>query len=145
MLNHVTSGLDNGSKSAGDRARACAYNRDFWPGMVAYGIVLTAVLIWGHLDGQSSWRYLWALLPVVPVVWIARAVVRHVRRIDDYQRLLQLQGLAVGFAVAMIASLTVGFLGIAGLQLSDHGLAGWIVYIAGMGGWAATAAVLSAK
>lgn len=62
--------------------------------MVAYGIVLTAVLIWGHLDGQSSWRYLWALLPVVPAVWIVRAVVRHVRRIDDYQRLLQLQGLA---------------------------------------------------
>lgn len=145
MLNRMTSHLDNGSKSAGDRARARAYNRDFWPGMVAYGIVLTAVPIWGNLDGRSSWRYLWTLPPVVPAVWIVRAVVRHFSRIDDYQRLLQLQGLAVGFAVAMMASLTVGFLGIAGLQLSAHGLAGWIVYTAGMTGWAATVAVLSAK
>jgi len=50
----------------------------------------------------------------------------------DYQRLLLLQALGVGFAIAMVASLTVGFLGIAGLPM---GGAGWVVYSAGMLGW----------
>lgn len=134
----MTSYLDSGSRSAGDRARDRAYSRDFWPGMLGYVVVLTAVIIWGHLDGHSSWRYLWALLPVVPALWIVRAVVRQVTRIDDYQRLLLLRGLAVGFAIAMIASLTVGFLGVAGLALPG---AGWIIYVAGMLGWAVTGAL----
>lgn len=100
--------------------------------MIGYGLVLLFVLVWGNLDGQSPWRYLWALLPVVPAFWTLRAVLRHVQRIDDYQRLLLLQGLGVGFAVAMIASLTLGFLGIAGLPMRH---AGWVVYGAGMLGW----------
>jgi hypothetical protein len=100
--------------------------------MLGYGLVLTAVLVWGHLDGSSPWRFGWALLPVVPALWTVRAVLRHVRRIDDYQRLLLLQGLGVGFAISMIASLTLGFLAIAGLPMRG---AGWIVYGAGMLGW----------
>ena len=133
MQDHgMTNDLDRTSRSEGDRTRARAYHWDFWPSMVAYGLVLTAVLIWGHLDGQSPWRYLWALVPVVPTIWTVRAVGRHVTRIDDYQRLLLLKGLAAGFAVAMIASLTMGFLGIAGLRTPA---AGWIIYSAGMLGW----------
>ncbi|MDQ2881624.1 MAG: hypothetical protein M3Y48_10440 [Actinomycetota bacterium] len=97
--------------------------------------MLTAVITWGHLDGHSSWLYLWAVLPVIPALWMVRAIVRHIGRIDDYQRLLLLRGLAVGFAIAMIASLTVGFLGIAGLDLPAGG---WIIYGAGMLGWAVT-------
>jgi hypothetical protein len=107
----MTSDLDNTAKSAGDRVRTRAYHRDFWPSIVGYVTVLTAVLIWGGLDGGSPSRFLWALLPVVPALWTVRAVLRHVRRIDDYQQLLLLHGLAVGFAIAMIASLTVGFPG----------------------------------
>ncbi len=100
--------------------------------MIGYAVVLTAVIVWGDLDGTSPWRYLWALLPVLPTLLVVRAVYRHIRRIDDYQRLLLLQGLAVGFALAMVASLTVAFLGVAGLALPS---AGWIVYGVGMAGW----------
>lgn len=136
----MTSHLDNAARSAGDRARARAYSRDFWPSLVAYAVVLVGVLGWGHLDGHSSWRYVWALLPVVPALWTVRAVVRHVHRIDDYQRLLLLQGLALGFAIAMITSLTVGFLGSAGLGL-PAAAAGWVIYGAGMLGWFLGAAI----
>lgn len=129
---HMTNELDSSGWSAGDRARTRAYSRDFWPSMAGYAAALAAALAWGHLDGTSPWRFLWALLPVVPALWTVRAVLRHVRRIDDYQRLLLLQGLAVGFAVAMVASLTVGFLGIAGMPMRS---AGWIVYGTGMLGW----------
>ena len=100
----MTNKLDRQDRSEGDRARARAYHLEFWPGMAAYAVVLTGVLLWGDLDGGSPWRFLWAVLPVIPALWIVRAVLRHVLRSDDYQRLLMLQGLAGGFAVAMIAS-----------------------------------------
>jgi hypothetical protein len=129
----MTSGLDRSGRSAGDKARNRAYHRDFWPSIVAYTLVLTAVVHWGDLDGPSPWRYVWALLPVIPLAWTVRAVVRHARRVDDHQRELLLQGLGVGFGVAMIAAVTVGFLSIAGLALP---FAGWVIYGVGMMGWA---------
>jgi hypothetical protein len=105
-------------------------------------VVLTVVLLWGGLDGDSPWRFLWAVLPVLPALWIVRALLRHVRRIDDYQRLLLVQGLAGGFAVAMIASVTLAFLEIAGLGLSGTG---WIIYGAGMLGWIAVGAFMGRR
>ena len=65
---------------------------------------------------------MWVVLPVLPTLWIIRAVVRHLRPVDDYQRLLLLQGLSVGFALAMVASLVVGFLGIDGTGVRGGGL-----------------------
>lgn len=138
----MTSDVDSAARSAGDRARARAYHRDFWPGIVGCAVVLTGVLVWGELDGDSPWRLLWAALPVVPALWVVRAILRHLRRIDDYQQLLLLQGLAIGFVTAMITSMTVGFLGIAGLALP---VAGWIIFGAGMLGWAAGTGVVGLK
>lgn len=128
----MTSDLDSSRISSGDRARVRAYHWDFWPGITGYGVVLTAVLLWGDLDGPSPWRFLWAGLPVIPALWIVRAVVRHVHRVDDYQRLLLVQSLGVGFAIAMIAAVTAGLLGGAGLPMQS---AGWAIYGAGMLGW----------
>jgi hypothetical protein len=130
----MTSDLDNSGASRGDRRRSLAYHRDFWPGIVGYAVVLSVVIGAGHLDGTSPWRFVWAVLPVVPAFWVVRAVVRHLGRIDDYQRSLLLRGLAVGFAVAMVASLTIGFLDLAKLGVPAPG---WIIYSAGMLGWLA--------
>jgi hypothetical protein len=102
--------------------------------MAGYVLVLAAVVLWGGLGRSSPWRYVWVLLPVIPIAWAVRAVVRHVRRIDDHQRELLLQGLAVRFGVAMIAALTAGFLAVAGLMLPA---AGWIIFGVGVVGWAA--------
>jgi hypothetical protein len=138
----MTSDLDRRQPSTGDRARTRAYHRDFWPGMAGYVVVLVAALTWGNLDGDSGWRYVWAVLPVVPALWVVRALLRHIGRIDDYQRLLLLRGLAGGFAVAMVAALTVGLLGVAGMALPG---AGWVVYGAGMLGWAVSSAVANRR
>ena len=56
----------------GDRARTLAYQRDFWPGLVGYALVLPALLV-------------------------VRAVARHLRRIDGYQR-----GLLLAFRLARL-------------------------------------------
>jgi len=129
----MTSTLDSNRPSAGDRARARAYGREFWPGMAAYAVVLAAALTWGDLDGTGPWRFAWALAPVLPVAWLVRVVLRQVRRVDEFQRLLLLQSLAIGFAVSMLSAVTLGFLAVAGLHLAD---APWIVFGAGMLGWA---------
>jgi hypothetical protein len=135
----MTSNLDSTGVSAGDRAISRAYRREFGLGMIAYFVTLTAMLLWGQLDGDSPWRFVWALLPVIPALWIVVAILRHVRRIDDYQRQLLLQGLGVGFALAMVASVTLGFLAIAGLTVP--GVA-WIIYGVGMLGWLITTQVV---
>ncbi len=128
----MTNKLDSKDRSEGDRAVSRAYQLDFWPGIAAYAVVLTAALLWGDLDGDSPGRFVWAVLPVIPALWLVRAVLRHVRRIDEYQRLLLLQGLGGAFAVAMIVSVTLAFLEIAGLSVPGSG---WIIYGAGMLGW----------
>jgi hypothetical protein len=114
--------------------------------MIGYGVVLGGVLAWGNLNGESPWRFLWAVLPLIPMLWVVRAVVRHLRRVDEYQRLLLLQGLGVGFVIAMIASVTVGFLGVAGLVLpAPLATGGWIVFAVGMLGWAVAGGILAQK
>ncbi len=138
----MTSKLDSKDRSEGDREKSRAYQREFWPGILAYAVVLVGVLVWGELDGDSPWRFLWAVLPMIPALWIVRAMLRHVRRVDDYQRLLLLQALGGGFAVAMIASVTLAFLEIAGLSVPG---VGWIIYGAGMLGWIISGAVVGRR
>ena len=128
----MTKNLDTHPGSLGDRERGRAYARDFVPSMVGYVVVLGVVMAWGHLDGTSSWRYLWAVLPVLPALGVVRAVLRHARRVDEYQQRLLFEGIGLGFALSMVAAVTLGFLGIAGL---DVRLGGWAVYVVGMLGW----------
>jgi len=118
--------------SAGDRKISRRYLIEFGAGMIAYVICLIETLTWGHLDGESSARFAWALLPVVPALWIVVAVMRHMRRVDAYQRQMLFQGLSLGFALAMVASVTMGFLAIAGLLIPDMA---WIIFGVGMLGW----------
>ncbi|WP_337062821.1 hypothetical protein [Kineococcus sp. G2] len=135
----MTSKLDTANRSRGDRARAHAYLREFLPAMAAYVVVLVAVLTWGDVDGDSPWRFLWALLPLLPVLAVARAVVRALRRSDEYAQLLQLRALAVGFAAAMLACAVLGLLGVTGLVVPA---APWLVLGAGMASWGVAAGVV---
>ncbi|MDQ2739598.1 MAG: hypothetical protein M3Y35_13500 [Actinomycetota bacterium] len=105
----MTSNVDKANRSRGDSARARAYFRDFIPGMLGWGLMMILVLIFGHLDGTSAWRFLWALLPVVPLVWVLRAAWRHLARVDEYQQRKLLQGIGIGFAVAMFTAITSAF------------------------------------
>jgi len=137
----MTSNLDSKSSGPVERSINRRYLVEFGIGMLGYLVTLTATLVWGHLDGSNPGRFAWALLPVLPVlpvIWLVVALLRHIRRIDDYQRFLLLQGLGVGFGAAMIASVTLGFLSIAGLAVP---MMGWIVFSVGMLGWIVTSSI----
>jgi hypothetical protein len=124
--------------SEGDKARRRAYLNEFVPGIVGYGLVLAAVL--AFVDEESSTAWIWMLAPLVPSAWIIRAVARDLRRGDEFTRLRQLEAMAVGFGAMVATSLTLGFLGVAGIETRA---AGWICYGVGMAAWGVTVAVRS--
>lgn len=140
----MTSKLDTAvDRSVGDRRRARAYLTEFSLALAAYAVVLVLVIAFGDLDGTSRWRFLWAVLPVLPALAMLRAAMRHVQRVDELQRALLLQGLAVGFAATCVAAVTLGLLEAAGLDLA--GSTAWLVYGVGMVAWGVASLVLSRR
>lgn len=117
-----------------ERRIGSTYLREFGLGAVGYSILAALVVIVVDYESAGWWKYLVALLPMAPALWVGTAVARHLRRIDEMQRTIQISGMAIGFGTSMIAAMTVGFLTMAGLQLSHVGP--WIVFSAGMLGWA---------
>ena len=135
----MTSNLDTG-RSRGDRERARAYLREFLPGMFGYVVAVVLVVTVGGLDGDAPTRFAWALLPVLPTLWIAVAMARHLRRLDEFAQLVLLRALAVGFGTALTAAVVVGFLELAGAGIPTPT---FLVFAAGMAGTGTAAAVLS--
>ncbi len=54
-------------------------------------------------------------------MWGCLAIVRHLQRVDELQRQIQLSGMATGLGVAMITAITFGFLALAGLEADGSG------------------------
>lgn len=118
-----------------EREQRRAYLRDFVPAIAGYSLILAAALsvVGGEVTTLGEWALV--MLPVVPALWAVRAVVRQLRRVDEYQRTVQLEAMAAAFGVAMVTSITLGFVGVAGTATAAGG---WIVYSAGMLAWGFT-------
>jgi hypothetical protein len=100
--------------SRSDRIRARAQIRDWLPALACI-VVLAVIGELGLFAANSAWKLFWSLLNLAPALWIVRAVVRSVRRADEYQRLAQLEALAVGFGTLMMAVFTAGLLDAGGV------------------------------
>lgn len=50
------------------------------------------------------------LVPMVPALFVCRAVIRELRRIDELQRKIQLEALSINFMVTAVLSISYGFL-----------------------------------
>jgi len=75
------------------------------------------------------------LLPVLPAMWLGWIQARSLGRADEFQRVAQLEALAVGFGVAMFLSLVGGLLVGAGAGTGAQFLQ--ITFIGGIVAWAA--------
>ncbi len=118
-----------------ERRTAAAYLREFFIAVVGYAVTLVAIIALVDFDTAGGWKYVVALLPVIPALWGVLAIARHLRRIDEMQRSILVDGMAVGFGLAMVAAMTVGFLAMAGLDADRWGP--WAIYSIGMLGWIA--------
>jgi hypothetical protein len=95
------------------------YQREFWPPMAAYVAIM--FLLWPLLPHvHSEWlRVGLALLPVVPVLFVVRAMVRLVLGSDELEQRIHLMGLAIAATVLSSLSLAAGFLVAAGVIALD--------------------------
>ncbi|WP_344791084.1 hypothetical protein [Gryllotalpicola daejeonensis] len=128
----MTSELDSTAETAREQNLRRRYRTRITMASIIYVVVLAPVTFWGGLGGHSAWRFLFALLPVLPAAWMAAIIIARFRELDEYQVRLAFPGIASALVSAMLASVTIGFLGITGLNLPG---VGWIVFVAGMGTW----------
>lgn len=140
----MTTPFGNNEKriSESDRRRSRANRRGMLPGIVgamATVITLQAVNPDAH---ANAWNLIWWLSPVVFILWVILAGVKSFRRADEYQQRVQLESMAVGFLVAMIAAIT--FLLLEAAQI-DARTAGEWVFWAGGAAWGGTLSVKSLR
>ncbi|GGB15717.1 hypothetical protein GCM10011324_27360 [Allosediminivita pacifica] len=93
---------------AGDVMRGFLY---LMLGLAAYGalLVLSQTVLSDGVEGQAA-RLLLALLPMLPALFICWVVVRSIRQLDELQRRVQLEALAVAFAGTALITFGYGFL-----------------------------------
>jgi hypothetical protein len=101
-------------QSRSDKVRDRAEFLDWLPAAIVL-VLLSLIAELGLFGSDGSWKLFWSLLNLAPGLWIVRAVIRSLRRADEYQRRRQLEALAIGFGVLIMAIYTVGLLEAAGV------------------------------
>jgi len=91
------------------------YMREFVPAMLGYTVLILASTMWlKTLEGTLP-RALVTLLPVVPVGFLIRAMVRVIRDQDEFERRVDLVSIAIGGSVGTFGFFTYGMLLSAGV------------------------------
>ncbi|HEY2630592.1 MAG TPA: hypothetical protein VGI57_15790 [Usitatibacter sp.] len=91
-----------------------AYLRELFGALALYCAVLTAALHFGSGMAAGPARTAVLLSPSLPFLLMVWAVVRQVRRMDEYLRLIALEDFAIIGAVTAGWTFTYGFLETAG-------------------------------
>ena len=87
------------------------YLFEFWIAMGAYILlVVVSAILMRYVSPHSPLTVALALLPMVPACAVAWTVVRHLRRIDEMQRQVQLEALGLAFAGTALITFGYGFL-----------------------------------
>ncbi|QDH71605.1 hypothetical protein [Marilutibacter alkalisoli] len=95
------------------------YLREFIPAMTGYVVVLLASVHALRAVDSPLARAAIALLPVIPIGFAARALLRFVRDSDELQRRIQLEAFALASLVLTLGAFSLGLLGRAVLQPLD--------------------------
>jgi hypothetical protein len=95
------------------------FAKDFGIAIVAYTL-LVPTSVWLAMNNQTSWwRFVFAVLPVVPSAFAMWAAIRFFRNLDELQRRIEMEGLAFAFVGTCLLTLTWGFLQNAGIPQAD--------------------------
>lgn len=86
------------------------YQIELFVSLAVY-IVLLLVSIHELKRGVSgAGRVLWAISPMLPAAFMVGFIIRYVRRMDELQRRIQTESLAIAAGVTALLGLTYGFL-----------------------------------
>lgn len=109
-------------------ALARRYLREFVPAMLGYLIVLPmSIVLLLQVDMPPALQGTVALLPVLPTLFVLRAIVRHMLRQDEMQQRIELQSVAVTCGLIGVGTFTVGFLQNVQLLPSPRWLMLWVL------------------
>ena len=86
------------------------YLREFIPAMAGYVIGLFVSMWLLKRVDEPMLRALIALIPVAPVVFVVRALIRYIRDADELQRQIELESVSLGTALVSMLYLAGGFL-----------------------------------
>ena len=104
------------------------YMREFIPAMVGYMLALpVSILLLLMVDMPTALQVVVAMLPVVPMVGVMRAMLRHMLRQDEMQQRIELQAVAITCAVIGVATFSLGFLQNVRLLPSPAWLMLWVL------------------
>ena len=102
------------------------YMREMTLPLTAYMMIVVIVMPLIQHDHGVALRVVLALLPVVPIAFIVRAIVRYVMGSDELEQRTHLQALAVSAGVVGMVSITAGFLATAGVLKLDGRVLLWV-------------------
>ncbi len=88
------------------------YLKELGMALLAYAGILIGSISWlnSHSEMASPGRDLLALSPMLPAGLMVWVMLRQLRRMDELQRRVQLEALAMAFAGTAFISLSYGFL-----------------------------------
>ena len=135
----MSSEVNRERKSSSDVARYRAAVRDTMPALVTLVVVQGSLVLLDPDGGASGWNLLWSVLPLVPALWLVWAQLRSLRRADEYQRIVQLEAMAIGFGTVIVVSLAGGLLDGAGIGDPRQSLP--VTFILGILAWIAALAI----
>jgi len=110
---------NNSRLSVSDRRR----NRDTMTRSIpALGLLLVtqgSLILADPGRPSNALQVAWALSPMIAILWLAWVQVQSLRRADEFQRVVQLESLAIGFGAMVIVGLSGGLLD--GADIGDPG------------------------
>src|SRR3712207_39095 len=135
-------GNERSRESYSDVERTRAAWRDAIPGLAVLALAVGAMFVFDD-PGPNAGTGIWAVLMLAATGLFMWAEVRSLQRADEYQRLLQLQALAVGFAVVVVLLQAASVLVAAQVMDARQGLQ--ISFVGGLVGWLGVRALKARK
>ncbi len=113
------------------------YTIEFGIAMLAYvGIMLATRSFWGNVTGPM--QFVVALTPLIPIAFVFAAIVRYVSGVDELQRRIMVESLALAGGATALIAVTYGFL--EGNPLPRP--SAWATYAVFMVAWIVAALIL---
>jgi hypothetical protein len=120
--------------SAGDIRRKRAYFKEFVPAMVLYSL---AVGVGTSLGPDTTAKKVFFMSATMGAALLGTwAIIRSLKRLDEYERAMTYQAMAISFGVAMIVALFIALAASARLGISKE-VGSWAPFMSGMWTWAA--------
>lgn len=105
------------------------YLREMFSALLAYVVLLLGATAWLKTLQGTGLRAAVTLLPVIPIAFVIRAMVRAIRGQDEFERRIDLESIAIGGSVGAFGFFTYGMLLSAGVLPSPSGetVAIWVL------------------